>query len=87
MILVVMNVYNIRVFLSNIRKQVTSIERNHFLYWTCCTYIKKQILGTDKGIPFTISRYTHVPDLYNYFVGFFLVNKLFRKLKYIYFKK
>ena len=35
-------------------------------------YIYNQILGIDKGIPFTISWYTHVPDLYNYFAAFII---------------
>ena len=72
MVLVVMNSYNIRVFLSNIRKQVTSIEWNHFFYKNCCTCVKKEILGIDKDIPFTISWCTPVPDFYNYFVAFII---------------
>ena len=35
------------------------------------------MLGIDKGIPYTISWYTHVKDLHTFFEAFNLINKLF----------
>ena len=54
------------------KNYVASVEWNHFFYYNCCTYIKNQTLGIVKGMPYTSSSYTSVPDAYNYFVAFII---------------
>ena len=69
-----MNTNNIPSFLSKYKEtsyfyRMESFFSDRIVVHIC---IKNQIIGIDKYIPFTISWYTNVPDLYNYFVAFII---------------